>query len=71
MIDEEKESSESNDSMRGAAINWLEVEPNFLYEGELSEEQEKRIKQNSKFKTLHTWRLVRLMVKSGDDLRLE
>jgi len=44
MIDEEKESSESNDSMRGAAINWLEVEPNFLYEGELSEEQEKRIK---------------------------
>jgi hypothetical protein len=44
MIEEEKEYSESNDSMRGAAINWLEVEPNFLYEGELSEEQEKRIK---------------------------
>jgi len=47
------------------------VEPNFLFEGELSEEQEHRIKSNSRYGRLHTWRLVRMIVKSGDDLRLE
>jgi hypothetical protein len=71
MLEEEKGTESSNDSMRGAAINWLEAEPDFLYEGELSEEQEHRIQSNSRFGRLHTWRLVRLMVKSGDDLRLE
>lgn len=45
-------------------------EPNFLYD-ELSDQQEARIRSASKYGHLKTWKLCRLIVKCGDDLRLE
>jgi len=43
---------------------------NFLF-NETSQEQEQRIREKSKFGELKTWKLVRFIVKSGDDLRQE
>jgi len=42
-----------------------------VFSFELSEHQEKRIREASKYGHLKTWRLVRVIVKSGDDLRSE
>ncbi len=36
---------------------------------ETSKEQEIRVKANSPFKHLTTWKLIRFMVKSNDDVR--
>ena len=52
------------------AVNYLSHEPNFLFR-ESSMEQENRIRSNSRFGHLQTWKLARVIVKSGDDLRLE
>lgn len=38
---------------------------------ETSKEQEKRIKESSPFKHLLTWKLLRIIVKSNDDVRQE
>lgn len=38
---------------------------------ETSEQQEKRIRKQSIFGHLKTWKLLRIIVKSGDDLRQE
>ena len=45
-------------------------EKNFLFK-ELSKEQDDRIKSQSRYGNLRTWKLARIIVKSGDDLRLE
>lgn len=52
------------------AVDWLRYEPNFLYK-EFSKEQEQRIRQKSEYGHLQTWKLARVIVKSGDDMRLE
>ena len=52
------------------AVDYLSYEPNFLYR-EASKEQEQRIRANSRFGHLKTWKLARVIIKSGDDLRLE
>ena len=52
------------------AVNYLSHEPNFLFR-ESSLDQENRIRSNSRFGHLQTWKLARVIVKSGDDLRLE
>lgn len=36
-----------------------------------ADEQEENIRKNSKYGVLKTWKLVRIIVKSGDDLRSE
>ena len=36
---------------------------------ETSKEQEQRVKENSPFSALKTWRLLRVIVKTNDDLR--
>ena len=41
---------------------------NFLY-SETSDQQEERIRKNSKYGELKSWRLFRIIIKSGDDLR--
>lgn len=38
---------------------------------ETSKEQEERIRRNSPFGGLRTWRLVKMIVKSNDDIRQE
>jgi phosphatidylinositol 4-kinase B len=38
---------------------------------ETSKEQEQRIKANSPFGSLRTWRLIKVIVKSNDDIRQE
>ena len=38
---------------------------------ETSKEQEKRVKKNSPFSKLRTWRLMKVIVKTNDDLRQE
>jgi len=52
-------------------IDWLEKEPDFLFKETLSKAST-RIKAASKFgNQLNTWRLIPLIVKAGDDMRLE
>ncbi|CDW91655.1 phosphatidylinositol kinase (pik-k) [Stylonychia lemnae] len=46
------------------------LEQNFLF-SETSEQQEERLKIDSKYGALKTWKVIRLIVKSGDDLRQE
>jgi phosphatidylinositol 4-kinase B len=48
----------------------IDETPDFLYE-ELSADQDKRIRQNSPYGSLLTWKISRVIVKSGDDLRHE
>lgn len=43
---------------------------NFLF-SETAEQQEARIRKSSPYGTLESWKLLRLIVKSGDDLRQE
>ena len=50
--------------------DFLNHEPNFLFK-EFSTKQEERIKASSRYSYLQSWRLARVIVKSGDDLRLE
>ena len=38
---------------------------------ETSKEQEKRVKKNSPFSKLRTWKLMRVIIKTNDDLRQE
>lgn len=52
------------------AVDFLSHEPNFLFK-ESAKEQEERIRAKSRFGHLQTWKLARVIVKSGDDLRLE
>lgn len=52
------------------AIDQLNYEPNFLFK-EFAANQEARIRANSRFGHLKTWKLARVIVKSGDDMRLE
>lgn len=42
-----------------------------MFKYESSEEQEKRVREQSKYGHFKTWRLARVIVKSGDDLRSE
>ena len=44
---------------------------NQIFQGEMSDDQEKRIREQSPFKHLKTWSLLRLIIKSNDDLRSE
>ena len=57
---------------RSYSQDWYEgvTTPNLLFD-ELSESQEARIKFHSQYGKLRSWKLARLIVKSGDDLRLE
>lgn len=41
---------------------------NFLLK-ETADQQEKRLKEGSDYGKLHTWKIIRIIVKSGDDLR--
>lgn len=68
--EEAKEDSNQQDHYQMMSVDWLETEPNFLYT-ELIAQQEVRIRKSSKFGHLRTWSIQRLIVKSGDDLRLE
>ena len=43
---------------------------NFLFK-ETAAQQEERIRKNSPFGKLQTWRLINFIVKTGDDLRQE
>lgn len=52
------------------AVNYLSYEPDFLFK-EFARDQEARIRANSRFGHLQTWKLARIIIKSGDDLRLE
>ena len=52
------------------AVDYLEYEPNFLYT-EFAQQQEARIRATSQYGSLQTWKLCRVIVKSGDDMRLE
>ena len=52
------------------AVDWLEHEPNFLY-NELATQQDARIRANSEFGSLQTWKMCRMIVKCGDDVRNE
>ena len=52
------------------AVDYLSYEPHFLYK-EFAKEQEERIRATSRFGHLKSWKLARLIVKSGDDMRLE
>lgn len=52
------------------AVNYLSYEPNFLFK-EFAKDQEIRIRANSRFGHLKTWKLARVIIKSGDDMRLE
>ena len=52
------------------AVDYLNYEPDFLFK-EFSANQEARIRANSRFGHLKTWKLARVIVKSGDDMRLE
>mmetsp|Transcript_32431 Transcript_32431/g.42871 ORF Transcript_32431/g.42871 Transcript_32431/m.42871 type:complete len:136 (+) Transcript_32431:2113-2520(+) len=52
------------------AVNYLSYEPNFLFK-EFAKDQEVRLRANSRFGHLQSWKLARVIVKSGDDLRLE
>ena len=52
------------------AVDWLSYEPNFLYK-EFVADQEERIRQQSPYSHLQSWRLARVIIKSGDDMRLE
>ena len=40
-----------------------------IYISETYEDEEKRIRENSKFGNLKTWRLAKIIIKCGDDLR--
>jgi hypothetical protein len=57
-------------SGRQMRVDWQQYEPNFLF-NELSEDQDRRVRAASPYGNLRTWKLARLIVKSGDDLRLE
>ena len=52
------------------AVDWLEYEPNFLYK-EFTAQQDARIRANSEYGSLQTWKMCRLIVKCGDDVRNE
>ena len=51
-------------------VDDLSYDPNFMFK-EFSKQQETRIRANSRFGHLKTWKLARVIVKSGDDMRLE
>ena len=70
MENEDDEHEENKDDYRLMTFEWLEPEPNFLFT-ELSENQEARVRNASRYGQLHTWSLKRFIIKSGDDLRLE
>lgn len=38
---------------------------------EISKEMDERVRQNSPFRYLRTWRLLKMIVKSNDDVRQE
>jgi len=52
------------------AVDYLSYEPNFLFK-EFAKEQEARIRATSRFGHLQSWKLARIIIKSGDDMRLE
>jgi len=68
-----KESDELNESKKTQKLNLIvgEQESNLYYFGEDSEAQAQRIKRQSPFGTLRTWRLVHLIIKSGADMKEE
>lgn len=43
---------------------------NFVFK-ETAEQQEERIKKSSPYGSLETWKIIRFIVKTGDDLRQE
>ena len=52
------------------AVDTLTYEPDFLFK-KFAEEQENEIRAQSRFSHLQTWKLARVIVKSGDDMRVE
>ena len=52
------------------AVDMWEYQPNFLFK-EFARQQEERIRVDSRYGHLKTWKLARIIVKSGDDMRLE
>lgn len=52
------------------AVDYLSFEPNFLFR-EFSKKQEERLRATSRFGHLQTWKIARIIIKSGDDMRLE
>lgn len=46
----------------------MEENPNFLF-AETQTEQDKRLREASKHGHLKMWKMIRIIVKSGDDLR--
>jgi len=58
---------------RGTVDNkvFYEDRPNNTIFLETSKEQDDRVRRNSPFGQLKTWRLIKLIVKSNDDVRQE
>ena len=50
---------------------FYEERPNNTVFVETSKEQDERVRKNSPFGQLKTWRLVKIIVKSNDDVRQE
>lgn len=67
MVESHKDEEEPNRD-----LTWYKgsTQPNFLFT-EFCAQQNARIRRNSPFGMLKSWRLARIIVKSGDDLRLE
>jgi hypothetical protein len=54
---------------RRGTIDFYNERPNNTIFIETSKEQDERVRRNSPFGGLKTWRLIKLIVKSNDDVR--
>lgn len=68
-----KELEENMKQQRGTLDSKLQFEerPNNTIFLETSKEQDERVRKNSPFGSLKTWKLLKLIVKSNDDVRQE
>jgi hypothetical protein len=56
---------------RPSSAAFYEERPDTTIFSEISKEQEARVRLQSPFGSLRTWRLLRVIVKSNDDVRQE
>ena len=61
----------TNDSDQSGNVDFFNDRDYYKIFLETSKEQERRVKANSPFSALKTWRLLRVIVKTNDDLRQE
>lgn len=73
MLLEFEDPSKSKDDKKGDADlkDFYEERPHNTIFLETSKEQDERVRKNSPFGGLKTWRLIKLIVKSNDDVRQE